>query len=72
MKNTQVTFAPGCFDTFDGSQEELDALVSEIENWAAGDSVDFEVIELGSLDQVDPDVAEYYRQLADSERPTMH
>jgi hypothetical protein len=26
----KVVFAPGAFDTFDGSQEELDALVSEI------------------------------------------
>jgi hypothetical protein len=26
----KVVFAPGAFDTFDGSQEELDALVAEI------------------------------------------
>ena len=30
-KNTkvQVEFAPGCFDNFEGSQEELDELVAE-------------------------------------------
>lgn len=72
MKTTQVTFAPGCFDTFDGSQEELDALIIEIESWAAGDSVGFEVVELGSLDQIDPDVAEYYQQLAEHNRVTVH
>lgn len=72
MKTTQVTFAPGCFDTFDGSQAELDALVIEIESWAAGDSVNFEVIELGSLDQVDPDVADYYQHLAEHNRATVH
>jgi hypothetical protein len=72
MKTTQVTFAPGCFDTFDGSQEELDALVAEIESWAAGDSVNFEVIEMGSLDQIDPDVAEYYQHLADHTRAAVH
>ena len=27
----KVIFAPGCFDTFDGTQEELDELVAEIE-----------------------------------------
>lgn len=26
----QVEFAPGCFDNFEGSQEELDELVAEI------------------------------------------
>ena len=31
-KKLKVTFAPGCFDNFDGTQEELDALVKEIEN----------------------------------------
>lgn len=72
MKNTQVTFAPGCFDTFDGSQAELDALVAEIEDWATGDSINFEVIEVGSLDQIDTDVAEYYQQLAESGCATVH
>ena len=27
----EVIFAPGCFDTFDGTQEELDALMAEIQ-----------------------------------------
>ena len=26
----QVVFAPGCFDNFEGSQEELDSLMAEI------------------------------------------
>ena len=29
-KATKIEFAPGCFDNFDGTQEELDELVSEI------------------------------------------
>lgn len=29
-KTPKVVFAPGCFDSFDGSQEELDQLVGEI------------------------------------------
>ena len=31
-KIEKVEFASGCFDDFDGTQEELDALVKEIEN----------------------------------------
>lgn len=27
----EVKFAPGCFDTFDGTQQELDALMVEIQ-----------------------------------------
>lgn len=26
----KITFAPGCFDSFDGTQEELDAMITEI------------------------------------------
>jgi hypothetical protein len=31
-KELKVEFAPGCFDSFDGTQEELDELISEIKN----------------------------------------
>ena len=31
---TKLVFAPGCFDAFDGTQEELDALVAEIKKMA--------------------------------------
>lgn len=30
----KVEFAPGCFDDWDGTQEELDAMVAEIERMA--------------------------------------
>lgn len=30
MKDLKIEFAPGCFDTFEGTQEELDELVAEI------------------------------------------
>jgi len=29
-KKIQIEFAPGCFDNFEGSQEELDQLIAEI------------------------------------------
>ena len=28
----KVTFAPGCFDNFEGTQEELDGLIKEIQD----------------------------------------
>ena len=34
-KKIKIEFAPGAFDTFDGTQEELDALVTELERMAA-------------------------------------
>lgn len=34
-KKIKVEFAPGAFDNFDGTQEELDELIKEIENMFA-------------------------------------
>lgn len=34
MAKPQVVFAPGCFDGFDGTQEELDELVKTIQEQA--------------------------------------
>lgn len=31
LKKLKITFAPGCFDNFEGTQEELNTLVAEIE-----------------------------------------
>jgi hypothetical protein len=31
----KITFAPGCFDNFDGTQEELDAMMAEIQTMFA-------------------------------------
>lgn len=30
-KDLKIEFAPGCFDNFEGTQEELDELISEIQ-----------------------------------------
>lgn len=32
----KITFEPGCFDNFEGTQEELDALVAEIRSMFEG------------------------------------
>lgn len=31
-KGLKVVFAPGCFDSFEGTQEELDQMVNEIQD----------------------------------------
>lgn len=33
-ERTEIVFAPGCFDNFEGTQEELDELVAEIQRMA--------------------------------------
>lgn len=33
-KTPEIIFAPGCFDSFEGTQEELDALILEIQTMA--------------------------------------
>lgn len=32
IKELKIEFAPGCFDNFEGTQEELDALIANIKN----------------------------------------
>jgi|LakMenE18May11ns_1017448.scaffolds.fasta_scaffold8949120_2 hypothetical protein len=39
LKEVQIEFAPGCFDDFEGTQEELDALIAEIKRSFADGSI---------------------------------
>ena len=39
-KEIKIQFAPGAFDTFDGTQEELDELLAEIEKMFEGKSME--------------------------------
>lgn len=38
-KELKVEFAPGCFDNFDGTQEELDELIAEIQKMVTSGDV---------------------------------
>lgn len=55
-----LEFAPGCFDSFDGTQEELDEMVAEIQRMF--DSGEMETnsrrVDIEELFEEDPDVAE--------------
>ena len=53
----KLIFAPGCFDNFDGTQEELDAMIEEIkEAFASGEAfskaVAYDIEDL--IDTTDP------------------
>lgn len=54
-KKPEVIFAPGCFDSFEGTQEELDKLMADImqmfETGEAPESVEF--IDLTDVDLED-------------------
>ena len=59
-KELKVVFDPGCFDDFDGTQEELDSLVEEIKEMFANglDEAESKELSLGELFETDPEVAE--------------
>jgi len=57
-KELKIEFAPGCFDSFDGTQEELDQMVAEIQKMILDGSL-FEKSKEIDLDELiesdDPD-----------------
>lgn len=60
LKEVKIQFAPGCFDDFDGTQEELDGLISEITRLIrSGELLEqSEPIDMDELMDEDPDIAE--------------
>lgn len=60
LTNVKIEFAPGCFDNFDGTQEELDELVNEIKRmFETGElSEKAELIDIDSLMEEDPEWAD--------------
>ncbi len=56
-KKIEIVFAPGCFDNFEGTQEELDELVQQIKDMAESgelfeNSTPVDIEDL--LDEADP------------------
>jgi hypothetical protein len=59
-REIKIVFQPGCFDNFDGSQEELDSLVKQIQDMI-GDGSLFEnskILTEDDLDDLPPEVLE--------------
>lgn len=56
----KIEFAPGCFDSFEGSQEELDELMAEIQKMIeTGELFEkSEPVDFGELMEEDPEYAE--------------
>lgn len=74
-KKLKITFLPGAFDSFEGSQEELDALIKEIEKAAkSGDLFqNSNQVDLEELEQEDPELANQLREsLADLDHDFNH
>jgi hypothetical protein len=49
----KIEFAPGAFDQFDGTQEELDALVAELELMAESGELEANSVALEDWDDLD-------------------
>ena len=52
-KKMKIEFAPGAFDQFDGTQEELDALVAELERMAESGELEENSVALDDWDDLD-------------------
>jgi hypothetical protein len=51
MKELKVEFAPGCFDNFEGTQEELQTLIAEIHQVAASGEILKGAVPLSELEE---------------------
>jgi hypothetical protein len=71
-KKLKIEFAPGCFDGFDGTQEELDEMVAEIQRMFDSGKMETNSreVDIDELIEEDPDVAEkIFKALQQDEEP---
>ena len=66
MKDLKIEFAPGCFDQFEGTQEELDGLIAEIKRMFASGEAQAMARPL-AFDELDEDDLEILENFADQE-----
>jgi hypothetical protein len=64
-KTPEIIFAPGCFDSFEGTQEELDEMIAEIKRMAESGEL-FEQATALDLDDLSEDDPEFAEQLINS------
>jgi hypothetical protein len=68
-KPMKIEFAPGCFDQFDGTQEELDEMVAEIQRMF--DSGEFEensrLLTDDDLEDLDPEAIKQIMSVIENE-----
>jgi hypothetical protein len=63
----KIEFAPGCFDTFTGTQEELDELVKTLQNMSMEDII--EQSEPVDLDDMDADELDHVLSALNQTKP---
>jgi hypothetical protein len=59
-KTPEIIFAPGCFDSFEGTQEELDEMIAEIQRMVESGEIEENAtaIDIDQLMEEDPEWAE--------------
>jgi hypothetical protein len=65
-KATKIEFAPGCFDHFDGTQEELDELVSEIQRMFESGELEENAHQI-DIEDLDEDIVEAIMRSAEDD-----
>jgi len=65
-KVTKIEFAPGCFDNFDGTQEELDELVSKIQHMFESGELEENTHEV-DIEDLDEDIVEAIMRSAEDD-----
>lgn len=64
MKDLKIEFAPGCFDNFEGTQEELDGLIEEIKRMFVSGEAQLKSVPL-DLDDLDDEEIEILENLSE-------
>lgn len=64
-KKPEIVFAPGCFDNFEGTQEELDEMIAEIQRMAESGEL-FENSQPLDLDELSEEDPKFAQKLVDS------
>ena len=66
-KKIKIEFVPGCFDDFEGTQEELDELLIEIQRMADTGELFENAVEVTDLDleELDEDVKAVFDKVVD-------
>jgi hypothetical protein len=65
-KATKIEFAPGCFDHFEGTQEELDELVSEIQRMFESGELEENAHQV-DIEDLDEDIVEAIMRSAEDD-----
>lgn len=60
----KIVFAPGCFDTFDGTQEELDELVAEINRLVESGELMEKSVPV-DMENIDPELEQMLSEMLD-------